>query len=97
MDINGNNVGTIFYAKLRQSGSTSTSGTAEIEIPKNATQIYFDVNANNDDNPSNVTCQVSDITLVEKRVSAKLGETDVSEVYLGSTEISELFLGDRGL
>lgn len=96
-DANGNDLGLIFNAKVMEAGSTSRSGTAEIDIPKNAVQIRIDVNANNDDNASNTTCQISEITLVGKRVTANLGGTEINELYLGTTEISQIYLGNKEL
>lgn len=96
-DSDGKDISTIFYAKYKEAGTTTHSDTVEVEIPKNATRIRFHANANNDDNPSNAISDISEITLVGKRVTAWLGTKEVVEVYLGNKEITGLYKGDKEL
>lgn len=87
------NIGNIFNAFITSSGTQTKEDTVEVEIPKNATKIKFQVASNNDDGSSYTTCRVYSIIL-KHRKGAKLGDKDV-EVYLGTKPIDSIFLGDK--
>lgn len=91
-DSTGTNIGNIFDAFIKASGTQTVEQTVEVTIPNNATQIKFNCAANNDRSSSNTTCRIYSIIL-KHRKGAKLGDKDC-EVYLGETEIADIYLGE---